>query len=140
MFKNLHLSKAFGLAMSIVYAYCLFLSYTFSILLVGLLDPDTATQYYIAMKITSVRLMVLVFGLIAYPIILSRFLKYAKYVTVALTAWAIIMYFEDYFVLYALVEYPELGSSTLLQALRPILIVSLIWMSFELTFSPQPRD
>ena len=50
------------------------------------------------------------------------------------------MYFEDYFVLYALVEYPEVGLITLLQALRPFLIVSLIWMSFELTFSPQPRD
>jgi len=138
--KDLQFSKTFWIAISIVYSYCLLLFYTFFILSEGVLNPDTATQYYIAMKITSVRLVVLVFGLIAYPIILSRFLKYAKYVTVALTAWAIIMYFEDYFVLYALVEYPEVGLFTLLQALRPIFIVSLIWMSFELTFSPQPRD
>ena len=140
MFKNLHLSKAFGVAMSIVYAYCFFLLYTFSILLVDLLDPDTATQYYIAMKITSVRLVVLVFGLIAYPIILSRFLKYAKYVTVALTAWAFIMYIEDYFVFYRLIEYPHGGLIDIADLLRPILIISLIWMCFELIFSPHLTD
>ena len=104
------------------------------------MDTCTDMQMAPAKKLTSARLVVMVFGLTGYPIILSRFLKYAKYVTVALTAWATIMYIEDYFVLYNIVEYPEAKLITLVQSLRPIFILSLIWMCFELTFSPQPKD
>jgi len=138
---GLQFSKAFWVALSIVYFYCLFLLYAFFLILSGdLLDTYTDMQMAPAKKLTSARLVVMVFGLIGYPIILSRFLKYAKYVTVALTAWATIMYIEDYFVLYNIVEYPEAKLITLVQSLRPIFILSLIWMCFELTFRPQPRD
>ena len=141
MSTGLQFSKAFWVALSIVYFYCLFLLYAFFLILSGdLLDTYTDMQMAPAKKLTSARLVVMVFGLIGYPIILSRFLKYAKYVTVALTAWATIMYIEDYFVLYNIVEYPEAKLITLVQSLRPIFILSLIWMCFELTFRPQPRD
>ncbi len=140
MCKSLQLSKAFWIALSIVYSYCLFVLYVFVISPGDVLNPEIATQYYFAIKLTTVRLVVIVFGLIAYPVILSWFLKYAKYVTVALTVWAFIMYIEDRFVLYSMVEYPPGSLIDAVHLLRPISIVSLIWMCFELTFIAQPRE
>ena len=140
VFKSLQLSKVFWVAISIVYSYCLLVLYAFSFFLGDVLDPEIAAQYYIALKLTSVRLVIMILGLIAYPLILTWFLKYAKYVTLLLTAWVITMYIEDYFVLYAMVKYPEGGLNALVQSLRPIPIFSLIWICFELTSSPQPRD
>lgn len=104
------------------------------------LNPEFATQYYFAIKLTTVRLVVVVFGLIAYPVILIWFLKYAKYVTVALTAWAFIMYIEDYLILYSMIEYFQGSSIDAVRLLRPIFIVSLIWMCFELTFIAHLRE
>jgi hypothetical protein len=138
--KSLQLSKAFWIALSIVYSYCLFVLYVFVISPGDVLNPEIATQYYFAIELTTVRLVVIVFGLIAYPVILSWFLKYAKYVTVALTVWAFVMYIEDRFVLYSMVEYPPGSLIDAVQLLRPISIVSLIWMCFELTFIAQPRE
>ena len=138
--KSLQLSKAFWIAISIVYSYCFFVLYVFLISPGDVLNPEIATQYYFAIKLTTVRLVVIVFGLVAYPVILSWFLKYARYVTVALTAWALIMYIEDYFVLYSMIEYPQGSSIDAVHLLRPIFIVSLIWMCFELTFIAQPRE
>ena len=138
--KSLQLSKAFWITISIVYSYLLFVLYVFLISPGDIFNPEIATQYHFAMKLTAVRLVVIVFALIAYPLILSRFLKHAKYVTVALTAWAFIMYIEDYFVFYRLIEYPQGSLIDTVHLLRPIYILSLIWMCFELTSSPQPRD
>jgi hypothetical protein len=138
--KRLQLSKAFWITISIVYSYCLFVLYVFLVSPGDVFNPEIATQYYFAMKLTTVRLVVIVFGLIAYPVILSRFLKYAKYVTVALTAWAFIIYIEDYFVLYKIIEYPDRGLIDKVHLLRPIFIVSLMWMCFELTFMAQPME
>jgi len=139
--SGLHFSKPFWVALSIVYFYCLFLMYAAFLILSGdLLDSYTEMKMVDAKKLTGVRLVVMVFVLIGYPVILSRFSKYAKCVTVALTAWATIMYIEDYFVLYGMIEYPEAKLIALVQSLRPVFILSLIWMCFELTFSPQPRD
>ena len=140
MFKSLQLSKAFWITISIVYSYLLFVLYVFLISPGDIFNPEIATQYHFAMKLTAVRLVVIVFGLIAYPVILSRFLKHAKYVTVALTAWAFIMYIEDYFILYSMIEYPEGSSIDVVHLLRPIFIISLIWMCFELIFIAQPRE
>jgi hypothetical protein len=50
------------------------------------------------------------------------------------------MYIEDYFVFYRLIEYPHGSLIDTVHLLRPIYILSLIWMCFELTSSPQPRD
>jgi hypothetical protein len=89
------------------------------------------------MKLATVRLVIVATALLAYPIILFRFFKYAKYFTVALTAWAVTIYIDDYFVLVEIVEYPDSGLISLVQLSRPIIILSLIWMSFELTFRSQ---
>jgi hypothetical protein len=138
--KSLQLSKVFWIAISIVYSYCLFVLYVFLISPGYALNPEFATQYYFAIKLTTVRLVVVVFGLIAYPVILIWFLKYAKYVTVALTAWVFIIYIEDYLILYSMIELSQGSSIDAVSLLRPIFIVSLIWMCFELTFIAHLRE
>ena len=140
MFKSLQLSKAFWITISIVYSYCLFVLYVFLISPGYVFNLEIATQYYFAIKLIYCSFGGYSFCIIAYPVILSRFLKYAKYVTVALTAWAFIMYFEDYFILYSMIEYPEGSLIDVVHLLRPIFIISLIWMCFELIFIAQPRE
>ena len=49
-----------------------------------------------------------------------------------MTGWAIVMYIDDHFVLYALIEDPKQIVVEIFQKMRPILIISLLWMSFEL--------
>ncbi|MDC1339901.1 hypothetical protein N8207_05525, partial [Planktomarina temperata] len=55
--------------------------------------------------------------------------------TIALTAWAVAIYIDDYLVLYRIIEYPERGIVVFIQTIRPIFLASLLWMSFELTFT-----
>jgi hypothetical protein len=101
----------------------------------SMFDIDSPKKVLATVELADARMMIIVGVLFGYPIVLFSSLKYAKHVTIALTAWAIAMYIDDYLVLYKIIEYPKgvLVSSTLL--LRPILIICLIWMSFELTYS-----
>ena len=98
-------------------------------------DADNQQHISAAVKLTYVRLSLAMFFMVGYPIILFSSLKYARYVTIALTAWGIVMYIDDYLVLYKIIEYPKRGLVVALQSLRPILLICLIWMSFELTFT-----
>ena len=140
MFESLQLPKAFWVSIIIGYAFCLL---SFFVLVTATLDPLAPNQVlnnHAVTKLTSIRLAILTFGLVSILFTLKYSLTYAKYVTVALTAWAIAMYVDDHFVLYNMVEYPEGGVIALVQSLRPIFIISLIWMCFELTFSPHLTD
>lgn len=140
MFESLQLPKAFWVSIIIGYAFCLL---SFFVLVTATLDPlapNHVLNNHAVTKLTSIRLAILTFGLVSILFTLKYSLTYAKYVTVALTAWAIAMYVDDHFVLYNMVEYPEGGVISLVQSLRPILIISLIWMCFELTFSPHLTD
>ena len=101
----------------------------------NIFDADNQQHILAAVKLTYVRLTLAIFFMVAYPVILFSSLKYAKYVTIALTAWGIVMYIDDYLVLYKIIEYPKRGLVVVLQSLRPILLICLIWMSFELTFT-----
>jgi hypothetical protein len=115
----------------------------FFVLVTATLDPlapNHVLNNHAVTKLTSIRLAILTFGLVSISFMLKYSFTYAKYVTVALTAWAIAMYVDDHFVLYNMVEYPEGGVIALVQSLRPIFIISLIWMCFELTFSPHLTD
>ena len=98
-------------------------------------DISNPEKLLAAVGLSYARMAIVVIAFFGYPIVLFSSLKYAKHVTIALTAWAIAMYIDDYLVLYKIIEYPKgvLVSFTLL--LRPILIICLIWMSFELTYS-----
>jgi hypothetical protein len=96
---------------------------------------DNAAHVMTAVKLTYVRLSIVAISLVFYPIILFNYKKYIKYVTIALTAWAIAIYIDDHLVLYRIIEYPDRGIVVFIQSIRPMFLVCLLWMSFELTFT-----
>jgi len=140
MFKNPQLSNFFWLSMSIAYAFCFSSLYTYSTIPEYTFELNNNAQINITMKLATVRLVIVAVALLVYPMILFRFFKYAKYFTIALTAWAVAIYIDDIFVLTEVIKYPESGLITSIQSLRPILIVSLLLMSFELVFRPLTAD
>ena len=135
MIKNLRLSKVFWLALAFTYIFLILTVYGLLTLPQDTFDTDNSEHVRAAVKLTYVRFSLIAVSMVTYPIILFGSLKYAKYFTIALTAWAIAMYIDDYLVLYRIIEYPERGIIVILQLIRPILLVCLLWMSFELTFT-----
>ena len=135
MIKKLQVSKLFLVSLLMCYSYMLLAMYALITLPADTFDTDNPEKLLAAVGLSYVRMTIGVFTFFGYPIVLFSSLKYAKHVTIALTAWAIAMYIDDSLVLYKIIEYPEgvLVSATLF--LRPILIICLIWMSFELTYS-----
>jgi hypothetical protein len=101
----------------------------------ALFDTDSPEKVLATVELAYARMMIIVGALFAYPIVLFSSLKYTKHVTIALTAWAIAMYIDDHLVLYEMIEYPKGGLVGVTLLLRPLLIICLIWMSFELTYS-----
>jgi hypothetical protein len=140
MFENPQLSNFFWFSMSIAYAFCFSSLYTYSTIPEYTLELNNNAQINITMKLATVRLAIVATALLAYPIILFRFFKYAKYFTVALTAWAVAIYIDEIFVLTEVIKYPENGLISSIQSLRPIWIASLLWMSIELVFRPVSVD
>ncbi|MDC1445904.1 hypothetical protein N8366_07090 [Amylibacter sp.] len=140
MFKNPQPSKFFWFSMSIAYAFCFSSLYTYATIPEYILKLNNTAQIIITMKLATFRLVIVAIALLAYPVILFRFFKYAKYFTVALTAWAVAIYIDDVFVLTEVIQYPESGLISSVQSLRPILIASLLWMSVELVFRPLTAD
>ena len=140
MFENPQVSKLFWFSMSIAYSFCFSALYIYSTIPEYLLELDNTIRVNLTMKLASVRLAIIALALVAYPIILFKFFKYAKYLTVALTAWAVAIYIDDYFVLSEIIKYPESQLISLIQSLRPIMIASLFWMSIELVFRPMAVD
>ena len=140
MFKNPQPSKFFWFSMSIAYAFCFSSLYTYATIPEYILELNNTAQIITTMKLATVRLVIVAIALLAYPVILFRFFKYAKYFTVALTAWAVAIYIDDIFVLTEVIQYPESGLISSVQSLRPILIASLLWMSVELIFRPLIAD
>ena len=135
MIKNLRLSKVFWLALAFTYIFLILTVYALLTLPQDTFDTDNSEHVRAAVKLTYVRFSLVAVSMVTYPIILFGSLKYAKYFTIALTAWAIAMYIDDYLVLYRIIEYPKRGIIVILQLIRPILLVCLLWMSFELTFT-----
>ena len=140
MFEVSQLSKFFWFTMSISYAFCFSALYTYSTIPEYTLELNNTAQINITMKLATVRLIIVATALFAYPIFLFRFFKYAKYFTVALTAWAVAIYIDDIFVLSEIIKYPESGLISSIQSFRPILIASLLLMSIELVFRPLTAD
>ena len=140
MFEDIKLSKFFWFSMSIAYAFCFSALYTYATIPEYVLELNNTAQINITMKLATVRLVIVAIALLIYPIILFRFFKYAKYFTVVLTAWAITIYIDDYFVLSEIIQYPESQLFSLVQSLRPIMIAGLFWMSIELVFRPLSLD
>lgn len=135
MIRNLGLSKIFWVAMAFTYFFLLLAMYAILTYPKNTFDMDNAAHVMTAVKLTYVRLSIVAISLVFYPIILFNYKKYIKYVTIALTAWAIAIYIDDHLVLYRIIEYPDRGIVVFIQSIRPMLLVSLLWMSFELTFT-----
>lgn len=135
MFKKLHVSKLFLISLLMCYLYMILVIYVIITLHYTMFDTDSPEKVLATVELAYARMMIIVGAIFGYPIVLFSSLKYTKHVTIALTAWAIAMYIDDYLVLYEIIEYPKgvLVSAVLL--LRPLLIICLIWMSFELTYS-----
>ena len=135
MVRDLGLSKIFWAAMAVTYFFLVLSMYAILTLPESAFDADNAEHVMAAARLTYVRLAIVAVSLVGYPIILFSSLKYAKYVTIALTAWAIAVYIDDHLVLYRIIEYPDRGVVLFIQSIRPIFLVCLLWMSFELTFT-----
>ena len=135
MISKLGLSKIFWIALAGIYCFSGVAAYAILTLPEHTFHADNAEHVIAAVKLTYVRLALIFVVIVSYPIVLLSSLKYAKFFTIALTAWAIAMYVDDYLVLYRIMEYPERGIVVALLITRPILLVCLLWLSFELTFT-----
>ena len=135
MIRNLGLTKVFWVALAFSYLFLLLAMYAILTLPKSTFDVDNAEHVLTAVRLTYVRLSIVAVSLVGYPIILFSSLKYTKYVTIALTAWAIAIYIDDHLVLYRIIEYPDRGIVLFVQSIRPLFLVCLLWMSFELTFT-----
>ena len=135
MISNLELSKLFWVSLAFVYVFVILAVYSIVTLPENTFSADSSEQVMAAVKLTYVRLSLAVVSSVVYPILLFSSLKYTKYVTIALTAWAVAIYIDDYLVLYRIIEYPERGIVVFIQTIRPIFLACLLWMSFELTFT-----
>ena len=135
MIRNLGLSKIFWVALAFSYFFLLLAMYAILTLPKSTFDVNNAEHVVTAVRLTYVRLSIVAVSMVGYPIILFSSLKYTKYVIIALTAWAIAIYIDDHLVLYRIIEYPERGIVLFMQSSRPLFLVCLLWMSFELTFT-----
>ena len=135
MIRNLGLTKVFWVALAFSYFFLLLAIYAILTLPKSTFDVNNAEHVVTAVRLTYVRLSIVAVSMVGYPIILFSSLKYTKYVIIALTAWAIAIYIDDHLVLYRIIEYPERGIVLFMQSIRPLFLVSLLWMSFELTFT-----
>ena len=135
MIRNLGLTKVFWVALAFSYLFLLLAMYAILTFPKSTFDVNNAEHVVTAVRLTYVRLSIVAVSLVGYPIILFSSLKYTKYVTIALTAWAIAIYIDDHLVLYRIIEYPDRGVVLFIQSIRPMFLVCLLWMSFELTFT-----
>ena len=135
MIRNLGLTKVFWVALAFSIFFLLLAIYAILTLPKSTFDVNNAEHVVTAVRLTYVRLSIVAVSMVGYPIILFSSLKYTKYVIIALTAWAIAIYIDDHLVLYRIIEYPERGIVLFMQSIRPLFLVCLLWMSFELTFT-----
>ena len=135
MVRDLGLTKLFWMSLAFVYVFVILAVYSILTLPENTFSADNKIQVMAALKLSYVRLSLSIVFLVVYPILLFSSLKYIKYVTIALTAWAVAIYIDDHLVLYRIIEYPERGIVVFLQSIRPIFLACLLWMSFELTFT-----
>ena len=135
MISNLELSKLFWVSLAFVYVFLILVVYSIVTLPENTFSADSSEQVMVAVKLTYVRLSLAVVSSVVYPILLFSSLKYTKYVTIALTVWAVAMYIDDNLVLYSIIGYPSRGVVVFLLSIRPICLACLVWMSFELTYT-----
>lgn len=126
------LTREFWVAFCCCYFLCFMALYGIWNIPQGTFDDTNYLETRSASKLYTIRASLLVLGLITFPALLLTTLKWSKTFAIIMTGWAIVMYIDDHFVLYALIEDPKQIVVEIFQKMRPILIISLLWMSFEL--------
>jgi len=132
-FKMPVMTHLFWVAFIITYLFCMSTIYGIITVPEEMFDVKNALEVLSLIKLLSIRLTFGVVFLSIYPVLLLTSIKWSNYFVVAVTAWCIAMYVDDLMVLNKIIEYPERGLIAIIQSIRPILILSLIWMSFELS-------
>jgi hypothetical protein len=128
--------------LSFLFWFCSVLVYALTIIAVAAilnLDFEKAAMQgpiaqQAALKLSTLRLGVILIALIAFPILLFKSLDYLYKFLVGITAWAVVMYIDDHLLLYKVIEYPNIGVVNLTFATRPFGIMAMLWMCFELNF------
>ena len=134
--KKPRMTRPFWVSFCVTYTIAFLAIYGMISVPEGVFNAENSNEGMIAFKLSKIRVLFIALSMIVYPILLYTSLNWSKYFAIAVTAWAVAMYIDDHLVLYRIIEYPERGIVALLQAIRPILIISLLWMSFELTMKP----
>jgi len=131
--KKPEMSRPFWVACCTTYAVGSFALYAMIFAPEGWYDTDNSAEAMVALKISTIRVSVIGLSMILYPILLFTSLKWSKFFIISVTAWALAMYIDDYLILYRIIAYPERNEIAFLLAIRPLALLSLLWMSFELT-------
>ena len=140
MFETSKPSRVFWFSIILVYIFFVSAVYSLTTVPIDAFNSDNAEQLHAAIKLSTVRLVGMAIVLIGYPLVLLRYMQHAKDLTILFTFWVIAMYIDDHMVLYRMIEYPDRGLFALVQWCRPIMIVSLVWMSIELALRRSPMD
>ncbi len=82
--------------------------------------------------LSVVRVIFISVILIVFPVLLLTSLRRLFYFMVGITAWIVMVYIDDVFVLYNIMKYPQSAAINAVMILRPFIIISLLWMCFEL--------
>ncbi|EAQ05770.1 hypothetical protein SKA53_06687 [Yoonia vestfoldensis SKA53] len=127
------MSRPFWVSFFLVYAIGFLALYSILFTPTGWFDTENSIEYIAALKLSTIRTFVISFSMFTFPILLFTSLKWSKYFVISVTAWTLATYIDDYLVLYRIIEYPERGLVALLVAVRPLGVLAMIWMSFELT-------
>ncbi len=134
------LSNIFWIAVGFSYIFLGVAAYAIFTLPENTFDGKNQEHVLAAVKLNYVRLSLSIVCMVMYPFMFLKSLNFVKYVTIALTTWAIAIYIDDYLVLYKIIAYPERGIVVFMQFIRPFFLVCLLWMSFELTFRSTDLD
>lgn len=85
-----------------------------------------------AFHLSVIRLIFISIVLVVFPVLLLTSLRRLFYFLVGVTAWTVIIYVDDALVLYSIMELPQSTNINIVFAIRPFVIIGLIWMCFEL--------
>ena len=128
------LSLPFWIASTVLYAIGFFA-------IVALINPvvyqflqAAQVPQIVAIKLNLIRLPLICLVLFAFPFLLWNSLEQALLLVKFVTALVIVFYIDDHLVLYELTGYPKSAIVKISLFLRPIAVMALLWITFELHF------
>lgn len=128
------LSLAFWTAFALLYAIGFFAIIVFINPLIDEALLALGAPHIVSFKLNLIRLPIICLVLLALPYLLWSSLARALLLMKFATAVSIVIYIDDYLVLYEIVGYPKLAIFKIALFLRPIAIMAVLWITFELQF------